>query len=131
MIVREEIRVNDFLPAGSDSESGAVVTFAGVVRSENGGRAVTEIFYDCYDELATKEIDRIADELKAEGTVNEVCVVHRVGAVSAGETSLFVVVRAAHRREAFDAVARVVEEIKYRVPIWKKEHYADQTTRWL
>ena len=131
MIVREKIRMNDFLPAGSDSESGAVITFAGVVRSKNGDRTVTGIFYDCYDELATKEINRITDELKVEGTVNEVRVVHRVGEVSAGETSLFVVVHAAHRREAFDAVTRVVEEIKYRVPIWKKEYYADQTTRWL
>ena len=131
MIVRDEIPIDDILRDGFDSESGAVVTFAGVVRSENEGRAVTGILYDCYDSLATKEIGRIASELKAGENVNDIRVVHRVGEVPAGETSLFVVVRASHRAEAFEAVKRVVEEIKCRVPIWKKEHYADQTARWL
>ena len=132
MITDKPIRVENFLAAGSDPDHGAVVVFAGVVRAdEKDGRRVTRIHYDCYEEMARRELSELVDKVREESGVSEIRAVHRVGDVPAGDVSLLVVVTAGHRAEAYEANRRVVEEIKRRVPIWKKEIYDDKSARWL
>lgn len=132
MITDKPIRMEDFLAGGADPEQGAVVVFAGVVRAdEKDGRRVTSIHYDCYEEMARRELSDLVETVRGDTRVSGIRVVHRVGNVPAGDVSLLVVVTAGHRAEAYEANRRVVEEIKRRVPIWKKEIYDDESARWL
>jgi molybdopterin synthase catalytic subunit len=117
--------------ADFDPSCGAVVSFFGVVRNENRGRDVTGIVYECYADMAERVSAMICDEVKASHEVESIRVLHRTGEVSAGEISLLVIVTAPHRAEAFAASERVVDALKRRVPIWKKERYADGTEAWL
>lgn len=111
--------------------SGAVVSFSGVVRDRAGERRVTGIYYECYREMAEAEIRRIRADIERRHSVHATRVVHRVGEVPAGELSVLAVVVAAHRAEAFAACQSLVDEIKKRLPVWKKERYGDGTSRWL
>ncbi len=131
MITDKPIHLEEYLTGGFDPKCGAVVTFSGVVRSTNEGRKVTGIFYDCYREMAEAEIGRLIDDVVAECRVSSLRVVHRVGELTVGELSLLVLASSEHRREAFEATQRVIDEIKQRVPIWKKERYADAPAEWL
>lgn len=131
MITDKPIHLEEHLTGGSDPKCGAVVTFSGVVRSTNEGRKVTGIFYDCYREMAEAEIGRLIDDVVAECRLSSLRVVHRVGELTVGELSLLVLASSEHRREAFEATQRVIDEIKQRVPIWKKERYADAPAEWL
>jgi molybdopterin synthase catalytic subunit len=132
MITDSPIRIEEHLASGADVASGAVVVFAGVVRAdEKDGKRVTHIHYDCYEAMARRELEELAESVRRETGVSEIRVVHRVGDVPVGDVSLLVVVQAGHRAEAYDASRRVVEEIKRRVPIWKKEVYDDQSGEWV
>lgn len=132
MITDSPIRITEHLAPGTDDASGAVVVFAGVVRAdERDGKRVTRIHYDCYEAMARRELEELAESVRRETGVSEIRAVHRVGDVPVGEVSLLVVVRAGHRAEAYDASRRVVEGIKRRVPIWKKEVYDDQSGEWV
>jgi molybdopterin synthase catalytic subunit len=131
MILREPIRVDEFLSGAFDDKHGAVVVFTGVVRSQNDGREVKMIHYDAYPPLAEREIARVVAEAERAHAPCSARVAHRVGDVSAGEVSLIVVVRAPHRERAYAASQSIVDELKRRAPIWKKEFYADGTARWL
>ena len=104
--------------------SGAVVLFYGVVRNTNEGRDVLYLEYDCYPELAERQLDAVAREIAATFQVQDVAIAHRVGKVEIGEASLLVAVSSAHRAQAFDACHAAVDRIKQTVPIWKKEYWA-------
>ncbi len=131
MISDRPIDIAGLVPAEAGQTSGAVVTFAGVVRDHNKRRSVTGMFYECYREMAERELERLVDEVKARYPVREVLVRHRVGEVPVGDTSLLVVVTSTHREAAFDACRAVIDHVKRRLPIWKKEYYADGTAKWL
>jgi len=132
VITDQPILLEEQLSDVLDERSGAVVVFAGVVRADaTKGRRVTGIHYDCYREMASEEMSRLVVEISAATGVHEIRVLHRVGDVGVGETSMLVIVNAGHRGEAYDASRRVVDEIKRRVPIWKKEMYDDGTSRWI
>ena len=118
----------EFVP---DSRNGAVVSFTGVVRSHDGGRRVTGIYYDCYRAMAEREATAIVEDIRVAFGVDSISARHRIGEVEAGEIALLVVVSAAHRSEAFDACQAVIDRIKKRVPIWKKQRYADAAAKWL
>lgn len=130
MITREPIDTRAFV-GEIDPACGAVATFHGVIRNHSDGRPVERLWYDCYDEMAAGEMAAIADEFSDAAAGIRVKAVHRVGELAVGDTALVVVAQAPHRREAFDVCARVVDAIKARVPIWKKEAYEDDTSRWL
>jgi molybdopterin synthase catalytic subunit len=119
------------LSAVDESASGAVVTFSGIVRDHNEGRSVSAIRYECYPEMAQREAQRIVEEAREEFGLHLARIAHRVGELAVGELALFVVVSASHRREGFDAIQAIIDRVKDRVPIWKKERYADQPDRWL
>jgi len=114
-----------------DAGSGAVATFRGVVRARNHDRDVVAIEYECYREMAEREMRGVVMDAAARFESSAIKVVHRTGTVRAGEASILVTVTAAHRAAAFDALRVVIDELKRRAPIWKKEHYADGTSRWL
>ncbi|HZE90045.1 MAG TPA: molybdenum cofactor biosynthesis protein MoaE [Verrucomicrobiae bacterium] len=102
--------------------SGAVATFAGVVRDENRGRRVERLEYEAYAPMAEKEMARIIEEMRRRWTVEGIAIVHRTGRLEIGETSVAIAVAAAHRREALEAVAFAIDRLKADVPVWKKEH---------
>ena len=106
-------------------ESGAVALFYGVVRNENQGRNVQYLEYDVYPEMAVKKMREVADEVRAKYPITDIGVLHRVGRLEIGETSLLVAVSSAHRVAAFEACHFAVDRIKQVVPIWKKEVWDD------
>ena len=106
-------------------ESGAVTLFYGVVRNENVGRNVRYLEYDVYPEMAIKKMREVAEEVRAKYPITGIGVLHRVGRLEIGETSLLVAVSSAHRAAAFEACHFAVDRIKQIVPIWKKEVWDD------
>jgi molybdopterin synthase catalytic subunit len=106
-------------------ESGAVALFYGVVRNENMGRNVQYLEYDAYPEMAIKKMKEVADEVRAKFPVTGIGVLHRIGRLEIGETSLLVAVSSGHRGEAFEACHYAVDRIKQIVPVWKKEVWDD------
>ena len=111
--------------------SGACVTFEGWVRDRNDGRDVTRLEYEAFGAMAEKEGKRILEEAQAKFNVDKACCVHRQGDLAIGDMAVWVGVTAAHRGEAFDACRYIIDEIKHRVPIWKKEHYAEGDSGWV
>jgi molybdopterin synthase catalytic subunit len=122
------------IDVGSLSEAspadGAVCLFVGVVRNENRGRRVEHLEYEAYEEMALPLMEEIAAETRSRFPVSGVRLVHRLGRLEIGEASVVVSVCAPHRAEAFAACRHAIDTLKARVPIWKKEHYADGTA-WL
>jgi adenylyltransferase/sulfurtransferase len=112
-------------------ESGAVAVFEGRVRETNLGRKVTRLEYEAFSELAETEGERIVELAKVRFSIDRAACVHRTGSLGLGETAILVEVASGHRREAFEACAFIVDEIKRSVPIWKKEHYEDGASDWI
>ena len=111
--------------------AGAVVTFCGVVRNMNLNRPVMALDYDCAPELAEKELEAIAREAAGRWQAETVIVHHGYGYIAIGQTSVFILVATPRRDAAFEACRYVIEEIKKRVPVWKREVYADGEASWL
>lgn len=111
--------------------AGGFVTFEGRVRNQNEGREVRALEYEAYGGLAEKEGARLLAEARERfGLCSALCV-HRVGRLQIGEIAVWVGVAAPHRGSAFDACRFIIDEMKRRVPIWKKEHYAGGATTWI
>jgi len=104
---------------------GAVVTFEGTVRNHTGDRSTLCLDYECYEPMALKLLARIGAEIAAAFPISRVAMVHRLGRLLVGETSVAVIVTAAHRRPALEAATEGINRLKKVVPIWKKEHFAD------
>lgn len=112
-------------------ECGARIWFEGVVRNEAEGRIVQGIFYEAYEEMAKRELEKIEAEVKQKWPVRQMGIVHRLGDLRVGEISLIVVVETPHRKEGFEAMQYIIDQLKKRVPIWKKEFYETGKTKWL
>lgn len=110
---------------------GAVVCFEGRVRDHNDGRRVDGLAYQAYLELAETEGRRIVEEARARFAVDRIICVHRVGELALGEVAVWAGVSAGHRAAALDACRYVIDQVKARVPIWKREHYVDGASEWL
>jgi len=116
----------------SDATHGAQLLFAGVVRNDNLGRKVVAVSYDAFEPLAEKTLRDICLEARAKwGLVLRLVVVHRTGRLKVGEASVIVAIGSGHRIEAYEASRYVLEQLKVRVPIWKKEHYENGDSEWL
>ena len=111
--------------------AGALVTFEGWVRDHNEGRSVTGLEYEAYEELALGEGLAVLEEVLQEHRVLAARCVHRVGRLSIGEVAIWIGVSAAHRAEAFAACRALIDGVKARVPIWKKELYVGAPARWV
>jgi len=114
-----------------DTRAGACVTFEGRVRATNEGREVQALEYEAFVALAEKEGERILGEAREKFRVLEALCIHRTGRLALGDLAVWVGVTAAHRGAAFEACRYVIDQVKERVPIWKKEHYADGATEWI
>ena len=106
-------------------EDGAVVNFEGVVRNNTKGRATRFLDYECYEPLAIRTMAEIGREIAHSHALGRIAMVHRLGRMEIGETSVAIVVSAPHRRPAFEAALEAIDRLKKTVPIWKKEHFAD------
>jgi molybdopterin synthase catalytic subunit len=114
-----------------DTRSGAWVTFEGRVRDRNGGKAVRALDYEAFAPLAEKEGQKILSEAAEKFPIAGAVCVHRTGSLRPGEIAVWIAVTAGHRGAAFEACRYIIDETKARIPIWKKEHYADGATEWI
>lgn len=130
-ITRDRISADSVLALVGGPADGAIDLFLGVVRDNNEGSAVSGMHYDAYVEMAEQVLRAIVEEAAARPGVGSVAAVHRIGELAVGEASVAIAASAPHRAEAFDACRSVIEEIKKRLPVWKKEHYAAGEARWL
>lgn len=115
----------------ADPGAGALVVFEGTVRLRNAGREVKRLEYEGTEELACNEFARIVAEARAQFEFLDAKCVHRVGLLQPGEVAVWVGVTSAHRSAAFAACKYLIDEVKKRLPIWKKEHYADGQSEWI
>ena len=114
-----------------DSAAGAEVTFDGRVRIHNAGRVVSQLEYQAYPALALATGRRILEEEAARHGILRAVAVHRTGSLEIGESAVWIGVASAHREAAFDAARVIIERLKYELPVWKKETYADGSTEWV
>lgn len=112
-------------------EDGAVLLFLGVVRNHNDGRAVEGLEYEAYREMAEEMLRRIAEEAAERLGTDRIGVIHRTGRLEVGDTSVAIAVASPHREEAYEASRYVIEEIKKRLPVWKREQYVDGEAAWV
>jgi molybdopterin synthase catalytic subunit len=112
-------------------EAGACVTFEGWVRNHNDGRDVTLLEYEAYAAVAVSEGTTILGEAQSRFAITHALCIHRVGKLAVGEMAVWVGVSAGHRGAAFDACRYIIDEVKARVPIWKKEHYIQGDSGWV
>lgn len=112
-------------------DMGAIVSFAGTVRDHFGDRATARLEYEAYSEMAVPVLAHIAAEAQQLFAIGKVAIHHRIGILELGETAVVVVVAAAHRGPALEAVGWIMDRIKERAPIWKKEHWADGARDWI
>jgi molybdopterin synthase catalytic subunit len=117
--------VAEAVAAVSSVEVGGVDVFLGLVRNHNDGRAVTRLEYHAYVSMAEKEMQRIADEIRAEIPGVRLSALHRIGSLGVGDVAVVCAAGAVHRGEAFQACRALIDRIKHRVPIWKREHGPD------
>ncbi|HEU4988262.1 MAG TPA: molybdenum cofactor biosynthesis protein MoaE [Gemmatimonadaceae bacterium] len=115
----------------SGTGHGAAVLFVGTVRDTNDGRAVTGIEYTAYRDMAERELSDIVASTAARFPGVDIAVEHRLGTLGLGEASIVIAAAHPHRGAAYEASRVVIEETKRRVPIWKREHYADGTREWV
>lgn len=113
------------------SNAGAVVLFMGTVREFTGDTQTSSLEYDAYPEMATKAMQSLEDEARERWPLIGVNLTHRTGHLELGEIAVAVAVSAGHRTEAFEAGRWLIDSLKERVPIWKKERYADGSTEWV
>jgi molybdopterin synthase catalytic subunit len=130
-IVEHPIDVAALLREVSGVDAGATSLFLGTVRDVNDGREVSGMEYTAYGAMAEREMGAIASEAADRFGVERIAIEHRVGALELGDVSVAIAVAHAHRGPALDATRYVIEELKRRVPVWKREHYVDGTREWI
>ncbi len=124
-IIWEKINTSEVLEGIKRPEDGAAVVFEGVVRNHTRGRRTIYLEYEAYEGMALKELENLATQALAEFAIRDVAIVHRLGRLEIGETSVLIVVGSAHRGAAFEACRSIIDTLKRTVPIWKKEYFED------
>ena len=124
-IVREPITTQAILARLKRPEDGAAVVFEGIVRNHTRGRRTLYLDYEAYETMALRQMEALAEKARQRFEIRAVSVVHRLGRLEIGETSVLIVVASAHRGAAFDACRWIIDTLKKTVPIWKKEYFED------
>lgn len=124
-IVSGTIDTASLLKAIKQPEDGATVVFEGIVRDHTRGRRTLYLDYEAYEEMALKQMEQLAERALMDFKIRDVAIVHRLGRLEIGETSVLLVVASAHRAAAFEACRWLIDTFKCTVPIWKKEHFED------
>jgi len=130
LLTEAPIDVNAVVRAVSTEASGAIDVFIGTTRNHSDGKAVRSLSYEAYPEMAESEIHKIVQEVHYHWPAHKIAVVHRLGEVPLGEASVAVAVSCSHRKEAFEACRFIIDKLKERVPIWKKEFFEDGSDAW-
>ena len=121
-------QVNDLVKRPTD---GAVVTFDGIIRNNFDGRPVRYLEYEAYATMAEKKLAEIGAEVQQKFAVGEIAMLHRIGRLEIGESSIVIAVAAPHRHAAFEACAYAMDRVKAEVPVWKKEFFVDGADHWV
>lgn len=129
-VSEQSLSVEEHRGAVGCPPAGASVVFTGVVRDHDGDREVRELEYVGHP-TAQQVLADVAARIAAEPEVHAVAVSHRVGVLAVGDTALVAAVSCAHRRSAFDACARLVDEVKHQLPVWKRQVFADGSDEWV
>jgi molybdopterin synthase catalytic subunit len=124
-LTRLPIDAEERVAAAKRGEDGAVVVFDGIVRNHTRGRQTLHLDYEAYEEMAAKQMQELASEARTRFDVRQVTMIHRLGRLEVGETSVLIVVASAHRAQAFEACRWLIDTLKKMVPIWKKETFVD------
>jgi len=124
-IVRAPIDTKAVLDSIKRGEDGAAVVFEGVVRNQTRGRTTLYLHYEAYEQMALQQMEELAQQALTQFQIRDVAIVHRLGRLEIGETSVLIVVASAHRAAAFDACRWLIDMLKRTVPIWKKEYFED------
>ncbi|NOZ40546.1 MAG: molybdenum cofactor biosynthesis protein MoaE [Planctomycetes bacterium] len=130
-LTQQPLDTAPLLSSAQSPQAGAVVLFLGVTRQQTDGRETIELHYDAYEKMAIKELTALETEARQRWQLVECTIVHRLGCVPLGEASVAIVTASPHRHAAFAAGEWLIDTLKERVPIWKKEHWADGTTEWV
>jgi molybdopterin converting factor subunit 1 len=125
LLVREAIDTARTLAGLKRGEDGAALVFEGVVRNQTRGRKTLYLDYEAYEEMALEKMESLADQAVQRFQIRDVAVIHRLGRLEIGETSVLIAVASAHRAAAFEACRWLIDTLKRTVPIWKKEHFED------
>ncbi|WP_297464693.1 molybdenum cofactor biosynthesis protein MoaE [Thermococcus sp.] len=129
-LMKEPFDLNGALDHVSVPEAGAYVFFLGRVRNESRGRKVEKLIYEAYPEMAEAEMERIREEALERFPIIDILIWHRYGELDVGEDTILIIASAGHRKEAFEACSWAIDEVKKRVPVWKKE-VTDGGTFWI
>jgi len=124
-LVRGRIVPHDIVPALELPEDGAIVIFDGVVRNHSRNRKTLSLEYEAYEPMALQKLQELAAEARQRFAIRNVALVHRLGRIEIGESSVLIAVFSAHRAAAFDACRWLIDTLKRTVPIWKKEYFED------
>ena len=124
-IVRSPINTEQTLASLKHGEDGAAVVFEGVVRNQTRGRRTLYLDYEAYEEMALQQLEDLALQAVQKFQIRDLAIIHRLGRLEIGETSVLIVVVSAHRGAAFDACRWTIDTLKRKVPIWKKEYFED------
>jgi molybdopterin synthase catalytic subunit len=124
-LAREPIRPAEIVESLKAPEDGAVVAFDGFVRNTFKGRKTLHLEYEAYEPMAYAKMREIATDIRSQFPIHRMAIVHRLGRLEIGETSVLIAVSSPHRAAAFDACRFAIDALKYSVPIWKKEFFAD------
>lgn len=130
-LVTEAIDAASLAADFDDARAGACVVFEGRVRNTNEGRSVVELEYEAYPRMAVAEGERVLEEAAQRFSIVRAACIHRLGELRVGDIAVWVAVLAAHRDEGFAACRYIIDEVKSRVPIWKKEHYRSGDASWV
>lgn len=125
LIVRNAIDIQGTLAGLKRGEDGAALVFEGVVRNQTRGRRTLYLDYEAYEEMALAQMESLGGEALKQFQVRDVALVHRLGRIEIGETSVLIAVASAHRAAAFEACRWLIDTLKRTVPIWKKEYFED------
>ena len=124
-LTRDPIEADSLVAAAKRGEDGAIVLFDGIVRNNSRGRQTLYLDYEAYEEMAVNQMQKLAREAGERFAIDRVGIVHRLGRLEIGESSIVIAVTSAHRAAAFDACRWLIDTLKRTVPVWKKEHFAD------
>lgn len=129
-LVKNPILLNQFMEQGFDLAAGASVLFLGLVRNHSEGRSVLYLEYEAYESMAEQMMEDLIQEAYSLRAIEKIKILHRLGRVELGGIAVAIEVQSVHREEAYQVSRFLIEEMKHKVPIWKKEYFSDSTSKW-
>lgn len=130
-ITNDAIDPVEVLESVKSNQAGASVLFVGTTRQFTGEKETLQLEYECYESMAVEQIQQLVDVAHGKWNIVQCSVVHRIGVVGLGDSSIAVAVSTGHRKESFEAAVWLVDQLKIQVPIWKKEFWANGNTEWV